>query len=486
MRIGQTSFVVFGSTLLSSVFGFVATVYFARVLGPEVYGIYAIIVAVTAWLKLFGDLGISNAVTKRISEGAEQGAYMAAGGLLLATFAFVVTIGLVLGQEFINSYISDWEAYVEFSVVWFIIGLLLAWLAATFVLQVLHGQNLVHIAGMLEPVKTGLRSALQLGLVFLGFHLAGMIIGYIIGVTIAAIIGTLFVTIKLQRPRRRHIVSLYDYAKYSWLGGLKSRTYQDVDIIILAALVPIALVGIYAIAWSFIKLLKLFGKAVSSAVFPEISYLSTQESLDATSGFIEDAITYGGFIAIPGAIGGTLLAERLLLIHGPEYVPGTEVLWLMLFGVIFWAYMRQCLNALNALDRPDLSFRVNLIFVASNVILNILLILEFGWVGAAIASLLSTCCGFLIAYAFLKRIVDIRFPLREVGNQATAAVVMGAVILPVDQILRSTEILPFNVVGLLLLVPLGATIYIVTVFALSPSFRTIIERNLPHRIGRLI
>jgi O-antigen/teichoic acid export membrane protein len=45
MNLGQTSVVYFVSKLLGSVLGFVATIYFARVLGAEVLGQYALVLA---------------------------------------------------------------------------------------------------------------------------------------------------------------------------------------------------------------------------------------------------------------------------------------------------------------------------------------------------------------------------------------------------------------------------------------------------------
>lgn len=81
MRIGQTSFIVFASRLLASALGFIATIYFARVLGATIIGYYALTIAIASWLELGGHLGISSAITKRLSEGDERSAYFTAGAL---------------------------------------------------------------------------------------------------------------------------------------------------------------------------------------------------------------------------------------------------------------------------------------------------------------------------------------------------------------------------------------------------------------------
>lgn len=479
MRIGQTSAVVFLAKVLGTFIAFVATIIFARILGAEVYGIYAVVIALVAWLKMFGTFGIGKAVKKRISEGENQDAYFTAGLLWILGLGVALSFAVILGQSLVEAYVGDFEEYAMLSVVWFIVVLLFVRLAFSYVDSTLQGQNLVHVAGLLEPVRIGLKSLLQVGFVLLGYSLAGMLFGYALGVGIATLVGLLFVSLRPQLPTRTHMRSLFDYAKYSWLGSLKAQSYQDVDILILGAMVHPSLVGIYAIAWSLTKVLRLFGLAISQAVFPEISNISTQDSLDATTNYIEDALAYSGFIAIPGFVGGTILADRLLALYGTEFVQGTEVLWLLLLGVIAYGYMRQFLNAMNALDRPDLSFWTNLVFIFSNVVLNIILIWSLGWVGAAIASVISATLGMVLSYLLLTRIVTLSMPLGEISRQAVAAVVMGIAVLGLDTLIQQTGAIQQNAVILFVLVGAGTVVYVVLLFGISPQFRSVVDRNLP-------
>lgn len=479
MRIGQTSAVVFLAKVLGTFIAFVATIIFARILGAEVYGIYAVVIALVAWLKMFGTFGIGKAVKKRISEGENQDAYFTAGLLWILGLGLVLSIAVIFGQSLVEAYVGDFEEYAMLSVVWFIVVLLFVRLAFSYVDFTLQGQNLVHVAGLLEPVRIGLKSLLQVGFVLLGYSLAGMLFGYALGVGIATLVGLLFVSLRPQLPTRTHMRSLFDYAKYSWLGSLKAQSYQDVDILILGAMVHPSLVGIYAIAWSLTKVLRLFGKAISQAVFPEISNLSAVDSVEATTGYIEDAVAYTGLIVIPGFVGGTILADRLLALYGVEFTQGTEVLWLLLLGVIAHEYMRQFLNAMNAFNRPDLSFWTNLVFILSNVILNVVLIWSLGWVGAAIASLVSAILGMLLAYILLTRVVTLSSPVGEISRQTVAAAVMGAVVLGLDGLIRQTGVLDKNAVILILLVGIGAVLYVALLLVIAPQFRSVVERNLP-------
>src|SRR6056297_976182 len=96
MQLGQTSIVYYFSKLSASLLGFVATVYIARMLGPDPLGIYHVVLGLVSWLAILGNVGTSNAVTKRVSEGKDQGAYTTASVAIIFGLFVVVAAGIVL------------------------------------------------------------------------------------------------------------------------------------------------------------------------------------------------------------------------------------------------------------------------------------------------------------------------------------------------------------------------------------------------------
>lgn len=482
MKIGQTSIIVYISSLLGSILGFLATLYFARALGAEVLGVYSVVIAVLAWLKLGGDLGVGNAIKKRISEGDEPGSYFVAGALSILTLGGILSLGLVLASPLLDLYIEEFSTYSEVSVIWFLIALLFVRLVYSILTSTLAGQRRVHITGVLAPVKIGVQSILQIALVVAGFSLVGMLVGFWLGIVIVATIGFLYLSPPISRPAVHHFRSLYDYAKYSWFGGIKSRTFNDVDILVLGAFVSANLVGVYAVAWSIARFLDLFSSAISESLFPEISHQSAQKSREAVVGIIEDGLAYSGLIVLPGLVGGAMLSDRLLQIYGPEFVQGSTILVLLILATLLYSYQKQLLNAVNALDRPDLAFRINLVFVALNVFLNVLLVWWIGWVGAAIATVLSVGVALYLSFVVLHNLVSIRVPWSAIGQQCIAALLMGAVIFGVLQIIEMTTVVQHNLIIVLSLVTFGGIVYFVSLLLISTHFRAVVDRNVPFDI----
>ena len=485
MKLGQTSIIVFASKVVGSALGFLSTLYFARELGAEVLGVYALVLTVVAWLILVADLGVGQALIKRISEGSEQGAHTAAAVGLVLALTTLISAAVLLGRPVLESYIAEFDQYVTRSVVWFVVAFILAKLFYRLTVQMLKGERKVHIAGMLDPTKIGIQSLIQVVLVVFGFGLFGMLVGGIIGAILAGAIGQAQVGLHPTRPAKRHFRSLFDYAKFSWLGNLKARAFNEVDILLLGVFVQTSLVGVYSVAWSLSKFLDLFGGAIRSTLFPELSRTSAQESKQAAAEMIEDALAYTGLIAIPGLVGGILLGDRLLMLYGEAFADESTVLGLLILAVLVFSYQKQLMGGLNGLDRPDLAFRVNVVFILLNAVLNLGLIRLYGIEGAAVATVLSTTVSLGLAYYMLSQLITFGLPYRQLSWQVFAALVMGVAVFGARQFVETTGVVSHNALIVVSLVSLGAGVYFLTLLGISREFRETVDRNLPVEVPYL-
>lgn len=478
MRIGQTSVIYFLGKVVSSVIGFLATIYFARLLGAEVLGLYAVAIAVSRWLQLGGSMGVGSAVEKRMSEGQEPEQYFAAGVLMVTAFAAVIVASLVVFRHQVNAYVGADVAFLIAALT--AVQLLFAIIGAG-----LKGQRRVHVYGILKPVKEASESLTQVLFIvplLFGFGLIGLLVGRVIGAFIGALLALAVLGVRFRRPRPEHFRRLFSFAKYSWLGRVEGRTFKEADILIMGFLVSSTLIGVYSIAWSLTMFLTLFGSSIKTTLFPEISNADATEGKEAVS-LIEDGISYQGLILIPGFVGGAVLSEQILQIYGDEFVQGTAVLWILILAVLLKGYQSQFLSALNGLDRPDISFRIYVVFIGSNLVLNVVLIYLYGWIGAAVATALSAGIGLSLSYMAIKRLTTFITPVSMIAKQSVAALVMGAFVYGGLLIEETYSIIGYNVVTLLVLITSGATLYFVLLLAISKTFKQTINNNLP--ISRL-
>jgi O-antigen/teichoic acid export membrane protein len=475
MRLGQTSAIFFASRLFSSVIGFVATLYIARLLGAAPLGIYHLGIGLVSWFAIAGQVGISGAISKRVSEGRDRSEHALAGAILVAVLFVVVTIGVLFFRARVNR-------YVGYDAAGFVVAILFATLMYAVVSSLLTGLHLVHINGILSPIKTGGRSLFQIGAVAASAGVAGLFWGHLAGITLVVAIGGVVVVRNLPSvslPRRRHFRSLVDFAKFSWLGSLQSRMFNYTDVIVLGFFVSSSLIGVYSVAWNVSQFLILFSGAVKSTLFPEISELSADRDPQAVADIVEQSLVYGGLFLVPGVLGGGILGERILRIYGPEFTQGALVLFVLIVGNLFMGYQNQLLNTLNAIDRPDLSFRVNAVFVGANIVANVVLIYLYGWIGAAVATAGSVAVSLILAYRYVSSIIAFEFPVREIARQWGAAVIMAVVVYGGLVVENSYNLLRHNFVTVLLLVGIGAGVYFGVLIVLSSQFRTTVRSNVP-------
>lgn len=458
MRPAKTTIAVFLSSQFATIVGFVATFYIAAYLGPATLGAYSVVVGLLYWGYLPG-AAIDSAVRKRVSEGIERGEMFSAGILLNMTIALVVVTGVLV--------FSPWvERYVGHPVSDEIAVLVVCWFAANVMNAGLNGQKKVAHASIVWTAGRVVRTTFQIGLTFFfGLGVAGLIWGHSISFAVATGFALLVNSVQPAWPSKRHFVSLLEYAKYSWLGQISVQAFNWLDTVIMAVFVSTTLIGIYEAAWTMASTLAIVSSAIGTTLFPNFSELSAEDRYDEVSELLTEGLTFAGIFIIPGLVGALTVGSRVLEIYGPEYGQGGLILVLLVVARLTNAYSGLFKNTINAIDRPDIGFRINAALLSSNVVLNLILIPIFGWVGAAVGTATSAVVALLIGYHWVGQVISITVPYREIGLQLVASLVM----VPVVGILSPT--LGGGRVWTVLIVFLAAAVYSVTLLLISSTVR---------------
>jgi len=472
VRIGQTSVVHFGSELLASLAGFLATLYIARELGSGTLGTYALFVAVLIWLKTIFGSGLHQAVTKRVSEGDGGTEYFGAGVVIQTAVFLALIAGLVVARQLINDYLG----FPGAALLGLALGVVLAYSLVT---AALNGAEKVHIAALLQPLDRMVQSGVQLAVVFfglLGGGIAGLVWGYVVGAGVAACAGALLLSLRPALPTRDHLSRVLEFTRYSWLSGIEGRSFSAMDTVVLGLFVTSSFIGFYEVAWNLASLLAIFGNSIAEALFPTISKLDNDAEYEAIRDLVGNGLTYTGLFLIPGLIGVLFIGDALLAIYGPEFQRATTVLAILVAARLVYAYEAQLVNALNAIDYPEVAFRVNIVFIAANVSLNLVLVYLYGWVGAAVGTALAAVVGLVAAYYALTDVITVNVPIGEIARQFAAAGVMGLCLYPTRGIIFGFVRKPL--LQAFVLVAFGAAVYFAALILLSTRFRTTVQDNI--------
>lgn len=475
-RLGKTTVVHFLTQIGTTVAGGVATWYINWRLGPGTFGEYSAALALLFWLNVPAS-AIGTAMMKRVSEGEDPPGFAGAGFLVNAVLHVLIAAVLVAFRGQVN-------VFVGADVALFFAALVVARAALDSTLYALRGNKQVDTSGVVKAGEQFVRSGIHIGgLFFLGFGVAGLVAGYATASFLAAGAGLAVLRVRPSLPDARHFRDIYEFARYSWLGTIKNKAFAWADVAMLRGLslsvvglasVTKAQIGIYTVSWTVASVLALFSISINKTLFPEISELGVAEDYEEIHHLLNEGLSFTGLLLIPGLFGAALVGDTLLTVFGSEYARGGTILVVLIGARLAAAYGDYLTNAINAIDRPDVAFRVNLAYVLANLSLNLVLIVQFGWYGAAAATAASAAFSVLAAGYGLSRIIgrpDV--PVGEILTQVAGATCMAAVVFLVQR--RVPETLLWTVA----LVCLGALVYGAVVVAVSGRVRTKVRSIVP-------
>jgi O-antigen/teichoic acid export membrane protein len=443
---------------VKSLAGFVTTFIIARLLGAGVLGTFAMATSITVFLTI-PTKAVSGTMNKRISERTDPSAYFTAGMLLIFGFLALISAAILLATPLVNDYLGAP-----------VVGLLVLLVASNATYNVytsiLTGEKKVVSSGVLNTLEQVLRLAFQASLIVAGYSLAGLFVGKILSLVVATLIGIYLSDLSIVRPTAYHFQRLYDYGKYYWISQIKGRSFSWIDVLILGFFVESTLIGIYEVSWTLSSTLILVSQSVQQTLFPEISELGTTDDYDRVRHLVNEGLVFVGVFGIPGFFGALVIGGELLTIYRPVFEQGHIVLLFLITARLLDAYAYQLASVISALDYPEIEFRISTSFIVINTGLNLLFIWQFGWIGAAVATMLSTVVELGLSYHYLSNLIgQVEVPFKPIFTQVVASVVMAGIIYAL------TWFVPLNNYTAVGLVFVGAGIYVGVLVSISTRIR---------------
>lgn len=214
------------------------------------------------------------------------------------------------------------------------------------------------------------------------------------------------------------------------LAGIFSRIYSNIDSVMLSRLVSERAVGFYGAAYKVVFAFMFLPTAFASAIYPAMSEAYARDRARLGRMFAA-AIKYLLVVAAPLVAGIFVLAGSVIrLAYGGEFSDSVLPLRILIFSLVFAFLYWPVGSLLNACDRQARNTLAMGVTMASNVILNALLIPRIGAVGAAISALAGNVILFVLALSFTRGLaeVDWRRLLRDSARIISAAALMAAVV----------------------------------------------------------
>lgn len=402
--------------------GFLSTMYFAHTVGAAVLGSYFLFFAYFTLVNMVTDGGFGGAAIKRISEGENSDAYFSAYFVLRLTFTIAGILALLVFMD----YFSDLNESGMF--IWLLVALLVSMVSGP-ISSGVAGKGKMGIRNTCEGISNILRILFQIPAVYLGYETAGLAGGMVAGMIGAAIIEYRFFDLHFVHFKWEHIKSLSVFSFWLFLTSGGALVFSQADTVLIGYFMNTEDVGIYRVVLQFTAIATFSSYALRSTLWPRVSQWGKINEISLIEKSLGRAISYSLLFALPVLVGGILLGDRLLgFFYGADFANGYQALVVLLVVQVINIFQYFFTMYLDALDRPQESFKATAVGVGANILLNIILIQFMGINGAAIATLVSLALNALLAWIALSKYITIRLEVGSLSNIWVSSVIMGVLI----------------------------------------------------------
>lgn len=392
---------ILGKVLGSGLIGFISLLLIVRILSPAGYGSYVLFISVASIIAVVTIWTSSSIIRfgreEFITEGSIKKTFWANYGILLPAFALCLLLILIF-RAWLSAYIgiSQDACYLIFTYI------LLSNLSLNIPIAFQATGKMKHFS--------------YLPLVFSGSFLVAIAVIYFMSVSVPVemvicllILGHLLVSIIGLWLLRKDITPIClprDWIRkcfsYSWpmiIGSTAGTIVQNIDQLVIRMFMPLALVGVYNIAYQLRNYLIMLPMLSISLMFPLMTSLMVTNKESKISWYksvYSPQIVFLWALVISACM---VLAPLISRLFGADYAEAVFPFNILLLGAAF-----QIISIVNS---PVLSANgwikemvaTNVAVFAINLSLDFLLIPQLGINGAAIATAAAIAFG-AIGYSF--------------------------------------------------------------------------------------
>lgn len=260
---------------------------------------------------------------------------------------------------------------------------------------------------VIELVEVLFRAAIGTALVFLGYSIVA-----IAATTLVCRIGTAAAIVLATRRRGASLTLTLDRTRFRELtrevpivGAIPivNAFYWRSDTLLLTSLRGLADVGFYGAATRILDVTRSVPQAYARALYPLLSRLHQQDPQEFRQ-LCRQSLTWvvAGTVPLALVIGG-LAGDIIGLLYGAAVAPAAPALTILAWVMIPYTLTNTLAQILFATGNQAFDLKVNVIATTASITLNLLLISRWGFVGTAIAALVTMLLHVSMQYGFVRR-----------------------------------------------------------------------------------
>lgn len=310
--------------------------------------------------------------------------------------------------------------------------------------------------------------SLGIGLIVLfKFGVAGLLLGIILSeIIILPFLWRKAIANTFIKCSNLNLSFAKEISKYSFplvVGNLSAWILSLSDRYILEFFRGSKEVGIYSASYSISEKTILFLTVLFNlAAGPIVIHIWEKEGKEKSAKFVTKITRYYLIACVPAVIGLSALSKPLVdIMTGEQYFEGYKVILFVAPGILFYGLQQRFQTGLLLYKHTGyVTFSV-VISGLFNLFLNILFVPKYGYIAAAITTLISYVTLVFLMILFSRRFFVWKFPFKSLVNVTCASSVMGIIVYRLEESFASSVF-----IKLILSICIGAAVYFIMLMIL--------------------
>lgn len=455
------SFFLFVGNILATVIQAIGVFLIARLLGPELYGVYTLSLVIPTLLLHVIDFGVNQGLLRYSASLRVKGERGQIAALVRNAFLFKLVTGLVISSFTIlfSDYFAasianrpDISMYIRIASLSVLFQAILDISASVFI-----GTDNAHYCTLVLNVQASAKTALAVFLVFLGFSVLGAVTGFVVGALTAGILGAALLYSKIYKSLGSSIETgdgfksslkfLVGYGYPIYISGLFFTIIPPLQSLVLSIFVSDADIGNFRAASNFVVLISILILPMSTALFPAFSKLDKES--EEVRKFFSLSTMYATLLIVPAVTITAIFSQEFIeVVYGSEWAKAPAFLSLSVLLYLFVGLGYEIQKSFfNGIEETFVTLKIGVTTFLLFVLLSPFLTMYFSVHGMILATLVSS----LLATMYGTYIAQTEFKARPYYRKLlliySAAAFSAAPVLLVQKLVHFSPIIEILIAG---------------------------------------
>lgn len=450
-----------------------------RYLGPEKYGIYSLIFVYLSFFSVISDIGLYTVTLREISKDISKAEEIINNSIVLRIILSIMFIIIAIIFSFII-YGSDENSAIRYGIALVSVTVLFNLINTTTnaVFQANIRMEFAVLSELLGRIAA-------LSLIILVIILKGNIYYMILATAAGSLVNSVFNIFFIRRFLRlrptlnlQYGLELFKKALPLAAALIINVVYFRADMIIISLFRDSSEMGIYGLSYKMLETSLLFPAFFIASIFPVIANYITNLP-EKVESFVQKSFDLLLMVGIPIMAGGIITARYLVnVIAGEQFSDAVLAFQILVLAAPLIFINGFFGNMIIAKSKEREALWLNISALTFNLVLNFIFIPIYGYIAAALITLLSEIIIMAGAIYLIKKMYNFLPRLNIMPKIGAASLIMAGLLF----LLMYTGIFNENtaIFETLLLITGGASVYIIFLFV----FRAVNKKTILDVLGR--